>query len=152
VGPTDEVGDVFARYVSLTLKAVGLIFIFRSCVQHPVAVLGWDSNDPGLQAKPSGSACTCREGTCVVHISASFLTADHTASRGERYVYLLAAAPGTSSELLGANRRERANHDKRYRRRGRRSGEGCHNDRDYYDENCNAGRSRRCLIEEKFPF
>jgi len=87
VGPTDEVGDVSARYVSLTPKAVGLIFIFRSRVQHPVAVLGWNSNDPGLQAKSSGSACTCREGTCVVHVSASFLTPDHTVSRGERYVY-----------------------------------------------------------------
>ena len=28
VGPTDEVGDVFARYVSLTLRAVGLTFTF----------------------------------------------------------------------------------------------------------------------------
>ena len=59
VGPTDEVGDVFARYVSLTLRAVGLIFIYRPRVQHPAAVLGWDSDGPGLQAKPSGSACTC---------------------------------------------------------------------------------------------
>ena len=84
-----------------------------------------------------------------MHVSASFLTAGHTASLGERYVHLLAAAPGTSGEPLRATCGEQANHDKRYGRRGRRRGEDCDNDRDYYDEDCNAGRSRRCLIEEK---
>ena len=87
-----------------------------------------------------------------MHVSASFLTADHTTSLGERYVHLLAAAPGTSGEPLRTTRGEQANHDKRYGRRGRRRGEDCDNDRDYYDEDCNTGRSRQCLIEEKFSF
>lgn len=77
-----------------------------------------------------------------------------TAFSGERsawYQHLLAAAPAgtrTPEQRVGTSRRDRACHDERDRRSGRCDDNDCDNDdydheRDVYDEDCNADRSRR---------
>jgi len=62
-------------------------------VQHPVAVLGRNSYDAGLQEKPSGRACKCCEEFACSY-NRTFADSGDTVFPGERSMHLLAAAPG----------------------------------------------------------
>ena len=103
VGVTDRRG----LYATGMLIELGLYP--SAMIQHPVAILGGNSDDARLQDKPSERACKCC-GEFIYSFIRTFADSGDIVFPGERSVHLLATAPGGASR--GASRREHADQDK----------------------------------------